>query len=174
MQITTKRLTIRRITAGDWKALQRIWKDFACSEYAMYDIPHPTADEEVQTKAAKWAEYNRSMEHLFFAVCLGEEMIGYIALHSRENGYETGYCFHSHYHGQGYAGESHRAIFDHLGKAGITRFTAGAALNNKPSVSLLRSLGFKMVGTESVAFHKDAQGNDLVFQGGIFALDTAE
>ena len=55
---------------------------------------------------------------------------------------------------------------------GITKFTAGTAINNIPSVSLLKSLGFTLVGTEKVSFYKDVQGNDIVFEGGIFKLNT--
>lgn len=76
------------------------------------------------------------------------------------------------YHGKGYAKESHIALFDHLRTLGATKFTAGTAMNNTPSVSLLKSLGFVLIGTESVSFYQDAQGNDIVFEGGIFALDT--
>ena len=50
--------------------------------------------------------------------------------------------------------------------------TAGTAINNKPSVSLLKALGFKQVGTEKVSFYKDSEGNDIVFDGGIFELTT--
>ena len=54
----------------------------------------------------------------------------------------------------------------------ITRFSAGTALNNKPSVELLKSLGFELQGTEDVSFYKDDQGNDITFEGGIFVLST--
>ena len=64
------------------------------------------------------------------------------------------------------------ALFDYLCTIGITKFTAGTAMNNTPSVSLLKSLGFVLVGTEKVSFYKDAQGNDIVFEGGIFELNT--
>ena len=33
------------------------------------------------------------------------------------------------------------------------------------------SLGFKLIGKEKVSFYKDAAGNDIVFDGGIFMLD---
>ena len=55
---------------------------------------------------------------------------------------------------------------------GITKFTAGTAINNTPSVSLLKTLGFELIGTENVSFYKDAQGHDIVFEGGIFKFDT--
>jgi len=100
-------------------------------------------------------------------------VIGYATFHIREDGYELGYCFHSAYHGKGYAKESLTALFDYLGTLGITKFTAGTAIQNIPSVSLLKSLGFQLIGTEDVSFYQDAQGNDIVFEGGIFKLNTA-
>ena len=109
---------------------------------------------------------------MFFAICLGDTVIGYIAFNKRADGYEIGYCFHSAYHGKGYAKESHLALFDHLRTMGISKFIAGTAINNTPSVSLLKSLGFEQVGTEDVSFYKDTEGNDIVFEGGIFELNT--
>lgn len=113
------------------------------------------------------------MEHMFFAISRGDTVIGYTAFNIRKDSYEIGYCFHSDYHGMGYAKESHMAIFDYLRTLGITKFTAGTGLSNTPSVSLLKSLGFELIGTENVSFYKDAQGNDIVFEGGIFELNTA-
>ena len=170
MQLKTERLTIRRIIEEDWKGLQRIWKDFSSSKYAQYDIPHATGDEDVCARVCKWAKFNSSIEHMFFAICLDDIIIGYIAFNIRENGYEIGYCFHSDFHGKGYAEESHRALFDYLKGLGITRFTAGTAINNIPSVALLKKLGFEQVGSEKVSFYKDAEGNDIVFDGGIFEV----
>ena len=59
-------------------------------------------------------------------------------------------------------------MFDYLRIIGITKFSAGTGLNNIPSVKLLTSLGFKLVAQEKVSFYKDADGNDIVFDGGIF------
>lgn len=172
MLLKTDRLTIRHIAADDWKSIKEIWVDFNTSAFSQYDKPHNTDDEDVRARTAKRAA-NISREHLFFAVCLGDTMIGYVSLHIAENGYEIGYCFHSAYHGKGYAKESLAALFDYLGALGITKFTAGTALQNTPSVSLLKSLGFQLLGTEEVSFYQDAQGNDIVFEGGIFELNTA-
>ena len=101
-------------------------------------------------------------------------MIGYIAFNIRENGYEIGYCFHSAYHGKGYAKESMLTLFNYLRTLGITKFSAGTALNNTPSVKLLTSLGFKLIEQEKVSFYKDAEGNDIVFDGGIFEMEKGE
>ncbi len=174
MLLKTDRLTVRHIVADDWKSIKEIWLDFNSSTLSQYDRPHITDDEDVRTRIAKWAAANSSTDHMFFAICLGDTVIGYSAFNIREDGYEIGYCFHSAYHGKGYAKESHIALFDYLRSLGITRFTAGTAINNIPSVSLLKALGFTLVETENVSFYKDAQGNDTVFKGGIFELNTAQ
>lgn len=174
MMLKTERLTVRHISADDWKSIKEIWLDFNATAFSQYDKPHNTDDEDVRARITKWAKANSGKEHMFFAVCIGETVIGYIAFNARENGYEIGYCFHSAYHGKGYAKESLKALFDYLRTTGITKFTAGTALNNIPSVSLLKSLGFELTGTEDVSFYKDDMGNDIVFRGGIFELGTAK
>jgi RimJ/RimL family protein N-acetyltransferase len=172
MVLKTDRLTIRHIVADDWKSIKEIWLDFNAAALSQYDKPHNTDDEDVRSRIAKWAAANSGIEHMFFAICLGDVIIGYSAFNIREDGYEIGYCFHSAYHGKGYAKESHIALFDYLRTLGITKFTAGTALDNIPSVALLKSLGFTLIATEKVSFYKDSEGNDIVFDGGIFELIT--
>ena len=170
MMLKTERLTIRHVAADDWKSIKEIWVDFNASALSQYDRPHNTDDEDVQRRIAKWAAANSGTEHMFFAICLGENVIGYSAFNIREDGHEIGYCFHSAYHGKGYAKESHLALFDYMRDFGIKKLTAGTAINNTPSVSLLKSLGFELIETEKVSFYKDADGNDIVFDGGVFEL----
>ena len=172
--IRTERLSIRRVAAGDWKAIQAIWVDAAKSEYARYDRPNDTGDEAVSRRIAKWASFADGEEHMFFAVCLEDHVIGYAALNRREEGYELGYCFHSAYHRHGYARESISAILRRMKERGVRRIGAGTALNNRPSVRLLRALGFRQAGTERVSFYQAAEGNDVVFEGGVFELDLRE
>ena len=171
MLLKTDRLNIRHIVESDWKSIKDIWADFNSSPLSQYDRPHNTEDADVRARIEKWAAANCGTEHMFFAICLGDTVIGYSAFNIREDGYEIGYCFHSAYHGKGYAKESHLALFDHLHTMGISKFIAGTAINNTPSVSLLKSLGFEQVGTEDVSFYKDTEGNDIVFEGGIFELN---
>ena len=171
MPLTTERLVIRPVKLDDWKRLKEIWIDFTASEYAQYDMPHATDDEKVFARVSRWAACTGT-DHMFFAVCLDTTVIGYIAFNKRENSHEIGYCFHSAYHGKGYAKESHQALFEYLRTLGITRFTAGTAINNAPSVALLKSLGLTLTGREKVSFYKDENGNDIVFDGGIFELDN--
>lgn len=168
--LNTKRLAVRRIAADDWKSIQKIWADFNQSPMHIYDTPHDTEDAAVQRRIQKWAAFHESTEHMLFAVCLESAVIGYVAFNIRENGHEIGYCFHSAYHGNGYAKESMLALFDYVRSLGIKKLIAGTAVKNTPSVALLKSLGFRLTETEKVSFYKDDSGNDIVFDGGVFEL----
>lgn len=56
-------------------------------------------------------------------------------------------------------------------KTGRKKIYAGTAKNNLPSVGLLNSVGFQLVGTERISFHKDSEGNDIYFEGGNFVKE---
>ena len=169
--LKTERLTIRRIAADDWKSIQSIWADFNQSPMRFYDTPHDTEDEQVKRRVQKWLAFSGGLEHMFFAVCLESAVIGCVSFNIRKDGHEIGYCFHSAYHGKGYAKESMLALFDYVRSLGIKRLMAGTALKNMPSVALLKALGFKRTETEKVSFYKDENGNDIFFDGGVFELD---
>ncbi|MBO4573478.1 MAG: GNAT family N-acetyltransferase [Clostridia bacterium] len=168
--IKTERLILRRVDIGDWKAIRDIWADESESSYAQYDKPNATDDESVFRRVTIWALHKASNKHMFFAVCLDDLVIGYVAFNERGGGYEIGYCFLSDYHGKGYAKESIGSLIDRIAESGVKRFVARTALNNTPSVRLLLALGFKREGTEKVSFYKDRNGDDIYFDGGIFAL----
>ena len=168
--IMTDRLSIRRVCADDWTAIQDIWVDAANSIYAQYDKPNNLDDQSVSIRISKWASFADSDEHIFLAVCLRDLVIGYVAFNMRESGYEMGYCFRSDHHGKGYARESISTILDVMKDRGATIITAGTAVNNTPSVRLLISLGFRQTSTEKVSFYKDDDGNAIIFDGGIFEL----
>ena len=170
MLLKTERLIIRHIEPNDWKSIKEIWMDFNNSPFSQYDMPHNTDDEDVKNRILKWANASSGFEHIFFAVCFNDVVIGFFSLNIRENSHELGYCFHSEYQGKGYAKESLKALIEYLPEIGITKLTAGTAINNLPSVSLLKSLGFIMKETENVSFYKDKRGNDVVFEGGNFEL----
>lgn len=170
--ITTERLTIRHVAETDWPAVRDIWAALAPLPMAQYDKPHDLSMDSVRARIAHWAAFTRKgTEHMFFAVCLDGEVIGYFAFNQREKGHEVGYSFHPANHGKGYAKEALTALLAHLRQQGFVHFSAGCALNNTPSVRLLESVGFRLVGTEKVSFYKDAGGADIVFDGGIYELE---
>lgn len=175
MNFSMEELSFRRIEADDWESIKEIWDDQKCSVYACFDKPNDTAPDIVRKRIEKWASYANSMEHIFCAVCLDEHLIGYVAFNQRDGGYETGYCFHSKYQGKGYAKKSMtaliHAIHDIEPQAVIT---AGTAIENTPSVRLLKSLGFRQIGSETVSFYQDQDGKPIFFDGGIFELSVQD
>lgn len=166
--IETERLFLRRIRAEDWKDIQAIWVSAAKSVYAQYDRPNDLDDASVQFRVARLGVFAESDAHIFLATCLKNRVIGYFSLNERGEGYELGYCFHSDFHGKGYARESLGAVLGFLRNRGVPFVEAGTALRNTPSLRLLRSLGFELRGTEKVSFYQDAEGKDIFFDGGIF------
>ncbi|MBQ8231274.1 MAG: GNAT family N-acetyltransferase [Lachnospiraceae bacterium] len=165
MILETSRLYIRNLSETDWQEMKNIFIDFNNSQYAVYDMPLPTEDEETRALTKRFAE-----SKLFFVVFLKElsDMLGYVCFHKDGDKYDLGYCFHSAYHSKGYAYESTKALIEYfVTECGATGFTAGTAINNIPSCRLLEKLGFICASTEMVSFD-----NIYSFQGGNFVLSV--
>lgn len=163
MEITTSRLSVRTLCEHDWMDMKNIFVDFSNSEYAAYDRPFPTDDSEIRALVRQFADSGS-----FFTVRTLDinKMIGYVCFHKDNDIYDVGYCFHSSYHGKGYAYESVHSLIEYISREyGIFTFTAGTAIDNKPSCRLLEKLGFVCVSTENVSFD-----DSFVFQGGNFEL----
>lgn len=164
MEIKTNRLYIRSLYETDWVEMKNIFIDFNNSQYAVYDMPLPIEDNEAKVLTKQFADSN-----LFFAIYIlnTTQMIGYVCFHKDENKYDLGYCFHSAHHSNGYAYESTKAIIEYFHKEyGASSFTAGTAIDNIPSCSLLKKLGFTCVSTEEISFD-----SEFSFQGGNFVLN---
>ena len=168
--IRTKRLSIRRVCANDWKAIQSIWVNESKKWYAQYDRPNALDDLSVQHRIMHWDANIDSDKHMFWAVCKDETVIGYITFNEISNGYEIGYCFHSDYHRCGYAKESIGELLEVIRMQGQCLIVARTALKNIPSISLLTSLKFKKKSEEKVSFYQDEEGRKIYFDGGIFEL----
>ncbi len=140
MQCKTERCLIRELVPDDWKSMQKIAVDFRKSKYAVYDMPLPVEDAEIIARTKQFAQ-----TQMFYAVLLYDMMIGYICFHEDHGMYDLGYCFHSDYQGKGYAFESCCAMMNYIfHERSINIFTAGTALENKPSCKLLEKLGFTL------------------------------
>lgn len=162
--LKTDRLTIQKLKAQDWERLKEIAADLRKSEYALYDMPLPIEDDKIKSLCEQF-----SASGLWFSVRLADKMIGYICFHQSGTAYDLGFCFHSDYHGKGFAFEACSALIKHIAnERNVTAFTAGTALKNTPSCKLLNKLGFVLRDSETLSFHKDENGNDITFEGGIF------
>lgn len=150
--------------------MQSIIADFRRSPYVLYDMPFPIEEQEIKDLTQKFAD-----SKMFFAVMLGDIMIGYICFHEENGSYDLGFCFHSNYHGNGFAFESCSTLMAYMEKEkSVKAFTAGTALQNTPSCKLLKKLGFILKDTEMLSFYKDGDGNDITFEGGIYRKEITE
>lgn len=55
--LKTDRLTIRPLRGEDWREMQKIFADFAQSEYAIYDFPLPTDDRGAEALTGYYLQY---------------------------------------------------------------------------------------------------------------------
>lgn len=167
MILETERLVIRNIVEGDLHNLKELVIDFNESEYWAFDGHFPTEDD----KLLKVIQYF-NQDKLFYSIYQkdSDAMLGYVCFHNNNGSYDLGYCFHSKYKRKGYGKESCIALIQHHKNEGIKEFTSGTAIDNLPSVKLLESLGFECISREEVSFHKDENGQDIIFMGASFVL----
>ena len=166
MLIKTDRLYVRSLRVHDWPDMKNIFLDFNNSKYAKFDRPLPSKDDAVQSLVKEFVDSN-----LFFAVYRPgkNKMLGYVCFHNDAGTYDLGYCFHSDHQGQGYAYESVEAVIKYIIKTySPTSITAGTAIENKPSLNLLKKLGFICISREMSTFD-----NSFWFDGGDFELNLS-
>lgn len=169
INLNTQRLTLRSVIQNDWKALQALWIDYNRSEYCKYDAYNPVDDELVYSRVEGWNCVNHVMKnHHYLAVCYYDNLIGFFSVHPYRESYEIGYCFHSDYHGHGYASEALECLTNYLKTWNASSMYIRTGLNNIPSVNLVMRNGFKCIEEEQISFYNDAFGNPIYFVGGVF------
>ena len=163
MEIRTERLTLRPLEDSDWPFVLRLGEDFESGPFRNYDGMHAVGEDDAREQTRLYLETG-----MFWIVMRRGTPIGEVNFYPEGDSYDLGYCFLSSAQGKGYARESCRALLSYYEANGITRFTAGTALDNKPSVRLLESLGFRLSGTERLWMKTDGEGREMLFDGGRF------
>ncbi|MDF1514188.1 MAG: GNAT family N-acetyltransferase [Anaerolineae bacterium] len=145
--LTTPRLVVRNFTAGDWQDLQETIRNYQASEWAKYEDPWPTSDNEIKGIVSWFAQGDE-----FLAVSLKSEdkVIGFVAINKRtdrdEDCRNLGYVFNPEYSGKGFATEGCTAcihyVFDSLQAASII---TGTHPDNEPSIRLLKRLNLREI-----------------------------
>jgi RimJ/RimL family protein N-acetyltransferase len=81
--LDTDRLIIRNFRPDDWPALHRMIGQYQASEYAAFDRPWPTSEEEIRNITAWFASGDD-----FLAVCLKEagQFVGFVSLNPEQDG----------------------------------------------------------------------------------------
>ena len=170
IRLETDRLIIRNYVVDDWKELQELAIDYQASEWAQYDHPRPTSEEEVKGMAAWFASGDG-----YLAVCLKTtgKLIGLLNIHHKEveegRVHGLGYVLHSAYHGQGYATEACRAgLVQVFGSWRADWVTTGTHPENESSVRLLKRLGLSEVSEGAYAITREEwqdKGSETPYRG---------
>ena len=165
LKIITERLTIRPFVDGDLDDLTVLIRDKMAGKYAFSDTQWPTDDASMKDILAyymseepwSWCAVElNATKHVIGFVCAGGDTT---------RGF--GYTIRSDYQNKGYASEAGDALLNYCIKnLGTTRFVAGTADCNIPSVKLLLKLGFSKIRSFEGSFAKDATGNSITFAAG--------
>lgn len=152
---STERLVIRKFTPEDFNDLADILTDTTVT----YFEPYETFTREACVQEA--INYSHSDE--FFAVVLGDKVIGKIYFSKKEFGsYEIGYTFNAKYQSMGYAYESVKGMMNYaFNQLKVRRIYAGINTRNTKSVSLVERLGMRKEADHIEVFPR--KENDSVF-----------
>jgi L-amino acid N-acyltransferase YncA len=136
-------LLIRRLKAGDWPAVEAIYAAGIASGQATFETTPPS-----------WAEFDatRSVEHRYVAVDAADEVLGWVATtaYSTRSVY-AGVVEESVYvdpeaRGRGVGRRLLQAVIDSTEAAGVWTVQAGIFPENRTSIALHHTLGFRTVG----------------------------
>jgi [ribosomal protein S5]-alanine N-acetyltransferase len=102
------------------------------------------------------------------AVVLGDQMIGHAGYHGppgrnatqNPDAVEFGYTIEPPYRGRGFATEAAVELLRRAEERGVRHFVLSCSPNNKPSLAIIRKLGFTQTGEAM----DDEDGLELVFE----------
>ncbi len=164
--LKTKRLTLRPLTDGDFEMFyQTLIRDPIVMRF--YHRYHSIKDDQQRRNMAHgdffehFAEGHRRCGYIVWGLWLGPTFIGWCgvttpALSDRSLGPELQYMIASSYHGNGFAGESARAVLrDAFHRYGLSKLHAVVDTPNIASRRVLEKAGFRQNGPVEVYGSKD-------------------
>ena len=144
--LETERLTLRRPTLADVKAIARLANDRRIAENTRR-LPHPyTQDHAI--------EFVRTMAHdpreIVFLIETNHTPIGAVGIDWREpEAPELGYWLGVEHWGQGFGTEAARAVIDFtFEEFDVEHLVSGARVTNPSSRNILEKCGFQWSGVE--------------------------
>jgi RimJ/RimL family protein N-acetyltransferase len=144
--LETGRLTLRRPTLADVKAIARLANDRRIAENTRR-LPHPYAQDDAIEFVRAGANENRGT---VFLIENNSAPIGVVGVDWREpDAPELGYWLGVEHWGQGFGTEAARAMIDFtFEEFDIERLISGARVTNPASRSILEKCGFQWSGVE--------------------------
>jgi RimJ/RimL family protein N-acetyltransferase len=142
--LETERLTLRKPTLADVKAIARLANDRQVAQNTRR-LPHPYR----QDDAVRFIQSQTSHDAVFL-IELDFRTIGMVGLDWRnENEPELGYWLGVTHWGQGFATEAARAVIDFgFEEFEIAQLVSGARVANPASRNVLEKCGFQWTGVE--------------------------
>lgn len=145
--LETQRLTLRRPTLADVKAIAMLANDRRVAENTRR-LPHPYTASDAEEFVAAVAAHPRDTA---FAITTRDDvLIGVVGLNAQDDGiYELGYWLGAPYWGHGYATEAARGAIDAAFEVcDADALVAGARVTNPASRRVLEKCGFQWTGVE--------------------------
>ena len=155
--IETKDLILEKGRLSDWEDMYRgVWSRPECSRYMFWDL---TTDEEAAKDRMVRTVRFQSM-HDAWTVFEKEsgKAIGFTGVTADGAGTaeEQGVCLAPEYWRKGYGTQVLRALMSYAkDKLGAKRFVCRARVGNIASRSLIEKEGFRFLGEEEIADHRD-------------------
>ena len=144
--LETERLTLRRPTLADVKAIARLANDRRIAENTRR-LPHPYSEEH----AIAFVRYSASEpREVAFLIEQNFALIGAVSLNMLESDApELGYWLGVEHWGQGFGTEAARAVIDfHFEEFDAEHLISGARVANPSSRNILEKCGFQWSGVE--------------------------
>lgn len=148
--LKTERLVLRPFRAGDAEEMYKNWaSDPVVTKYLTW-VPHKSV-EETRALLSLWEEEAKRPDTYHWAITLGGEVIGDIALVSVSEENEravTGYCLSKKYWGKGIMTEAYGEVLRYLfEEIGFHRIEATHSLENPASGRVMEKCGLLYEGT---------------------------
>jgi RimJ/RimL family protein N-acetyltransferase len=144
--LETERLTLRRPTLADVKAITRLANDRRIAENTRR-LPHPYSQDHAVAFVRAMADDKRETA---FLIENNHTPVGMVGVNWREpEAPELGYWLGVEYWGQGFATEAARAVIDFtFEEFDIEHLMSGARVANPTSRNILEKCGFQWNGVE--------------------------
>ncbi|MHA1671509.1 MAG: GNAT family N-acetyltransferase [Promethearchaeota archaeon] len=168
---------MRNFEPTDWENLLEISQEYEKSDMGKYDQEYPQTPEEMKEVVELLGSGDE-----FAAVILKSQpkVIGLVQFQRKKDFVDEvilglGGIFNSDFQGKGYAFEAFKIVLDYLfEELEIDRCTAGTAVVNNKSRSLVERLGFREVTQKQVHFRKDSNGNPINFMYVIYEFSRKD
>ena len=155
--IETKDLILEKGRLSDWEDMYRgVWSRPECNRYMFWDL---TADEEAaKDRMARTIRFQSTHDAWTVRDKASGRAIGFTGVTADEAGTaeEQGVCLAPEYRRRGFGTQILRALTEYAkNELGAKRFVCRARVENMASRSLIEKEGFRFVGEEEIADHRD-------------------